>query len=79
MIMTLALQLIVIPASFALGKLRPGSGFIEILFLSGLFITSEMLKNPQLYDALKSVGTERDAACVAASVCYKPDGNLYYD
>ena len=44
-IMTLAVQLIVIIlASFALGKLRPwGSGFIEILFLSGLFITSEML------------------------------------
>ena len=41
-IMTLAVQLIVIIlASFALGKLRPwGSGFIEILFLSGLFITS---------------------------------------
>lgn len=56
-IMTLAVQLIVIIlASFALGKLRPwGSGFIEILFLSGLFITSEMLTIPN-FTTLKAWG-----------------------
>ena len=56
-IMTLALQLLVIIlASFALGKLRPwGSGFIEILFLSGLFITSEMLTIPN-FTTLKAWG-----------------------
>ena len=56
-IMTLAVQLIVIIlASFALGKLRPwGSGFIEILFLSGLFITSEMLTIPK-FTTLKAWG-----------------------
>ena len=56
-IMTMAVQLIVIIlASFALGKLRPwGSGFIEILFLSGLFITSEMLTIPN-FTTLKAWG-----------------------
>mgnify|MGYP003205179012 CR=1 FL=1 len=67
-IMTLAVQLIVIIlASFALGKLRPwGSGFIEILFLSGLFITSEMLTIPNftMINYVKGLPKELDEAAL---------------
>lgn len=54
---TLIVQLFVIVlASFSLGKLRPwGSGFIEMLFLSGLFITSEMITIPN-FTTLKAWG-----------------------
>ena len=55
--MTLAVQLVVIIlAAFAIGKLQPwGHGFIELLFLSGLFITSEMVTIPN-FITLKSWG-----------------------
>lgn len=55
--MTLAVQLVVIIlAAFAIGKLQPwGHGFIELLFLSGLFITSEMITIPN-FVTLKAWG-----------------------
>lgn len=55
--MTLAVQLVVIIlAAFAIGKLKPwGHGFIELLFLSGLFITSEMITIPN-FITLKAWG-----------------------
>lgn len=55
--MTLAVQLVVIIlAAFAIGKLQPwGHGFIELLFLSGLFITSEMITIPN-FITLKAWG-----------------------
>lgn len=55
--MTLAVQLVVIIlAAFAIGKLQPwGHGFIELLFLSGLFITSEMITIPN-FITLKTWG-----------------------
>ena len=55
--MTLVVQLVVIIlAAFAIGKLQPwGHGFIELLFLSGLFITSEMITIPN-FVTLKAWG-----------------------
>ena len=45
---TLAIQLVIIVlASYSLGKLKPwGTGFLTILYLSGLFVTSEMITVP---------------------------------
>ena len=45
---TLAIQLVIIVlASYTLGKLKPwGTGFLTILYLSGLFVTSEMITVP---------------------------------
>ena len=64
-IMTLAVQLIVIIlASFALPKLRPwGSGFIEILFLSGLFITSDKMLTIPSFTTLAVRGLNRTRRC----------------
>ena len=54
---TLIIQMIVIiMASYALGKLKPwGTGFLTILYLTGLFITTEMITVPN-FMTMKNIG-----------------------
>ena len=54
---TLAIQMVVIVlASYAFGKLRPwGSAWLEVLYMFGLFVTSEMITIPN-FVTLKAWG-----------------------
>ena len=56
-VVTLVIQMVVIVmASYALGKLRPwGSPILEVVYLAGLFITQEMITIPN-FTLLKSWG-----------------------
>lgn len=56
-ILTLAIQMVVIVlASYSLGKLKPwGTGFLTVFYLTGLFVTSEMITVPN-FMTMKNLG-----------------------
>lgn len=56
-ILTLAIQMVVIIlASYSLGKLKPwGTGFLTVFYLTGLFVTSEMITVPN-FMTMKNLG-----------------------